>query len=127
MYRNYPSAVYNVCFCCKLVEMKLKKITKLKLLLGGGVLVIAPLMMAIVSKLSGHQTTCIFDALGFKCLGCNMLGAFYKLKQGRFVEAFYQNPLIYVWLGIGFTLLVSELYTGVRRLMDPSYKRDSAL
>lgn len=107
--------------------MKLRKITKLKLLLGGGVLVIAPLMMTIVSELSGHQTTCLFDALGLKCLGCNILGALYKLKQGQFVEAFYQNPLVYVWLGVGFTVLVSELYTGIRRLLDSSYKRASVL
>lgn len=107
--------------------MKLKKITKLKLMVASVTLIGAPIIMIVVSVLSHNQTTCIFDALGVKCLGCNILGALHKLKQGQFVEAFYQNPLIYIWLGLGGGIFISELYTLVKRIIDRTYKHDSLL
>lgn len=126
MYRSNSCSIYGICSYC-LLDMKLKKITKLKLMVASVTLIGAPIIMIVVSVLSHNQTTCIFDALGFKCLGCNILGALHKLKQGQFVEAFYQNPLIYIWLGLGGCILISELYTLVKRIIDRTYKHDSLL
>lgn len=108
-------------------NLKLKKITKLKFLVGIAVLVIAPTMMKTVAFLSDRKTTCIFDALGFKCMGCNILGALYKLGQGELRGAFRLNPLVYAWIGLAAALIISESYTLVRRLVDTKYKQDSLL
>ena len=107
--------------------MKLRKITQLKLIVGSITLIMAPIMMGAVSFLSDGKTTCIFDALGFRCLGCNILGALYKLKQGQLVGAFNQNPLVYVWIGLGLIIILSEVYTLSRRIIDQAYNHDSLL
>ena len=107
--------------------MQRKKMIRFKLIIGIVVLVIAPVMMKSVAFLSNRKTTCIFDALGFKCLGCNILSALYKIKQGDFLGAFNQNPLVYIWIGLTSIIVFSEAYILIRRLYDKRYNRDSLL
>lgn len=107
--------------------MKLRKITRFKFIIGISVLVMAAIMMKTVAFLSNGKTTCIFDTLGFNCLGCNILSALYKLKQGNFIGALNQNPLVYIWIGLASLIVFSEIYILVRRLYDKQYNRDSLL
>lgn len=109
------------------VMMNRKKITQLKVIVIVGTLIGAPFIMSLVHWLSDDKTTCIFDALGFRCLGCNILGALHQIKQGQFVTAFYQNPLVYIWISLGGLIVISELYTFVKRMLDQTYKKDSLL
>lgn len=107
--------------------MNRKKITQLKVSVVIGTLIGAPFIMRLVHWFSDNKTTCIFDALGFQCLGCNILGALHQIKQGQFVTAFYQNPLVYIWISLGGLIVISELYTFVKRMIDQNYKKDSLL
>lgn len=46
------------------------------------------------------QTCCIqLVIFGIPCAGCGMTRAFLAVLQGQFVNAFYWNPAIYLWLG----------------------------
>ena len=107
--------------------MNRKKIIQLKVMVVIGILIGAPFIMGLVNWLSNDKTTCIFDALGFQCLGCNILGALHQIKQGQFIMAFYQNPLVYIWISVGGLIVINELYASVKRMIDRAYEKDSLL
>lgn len=107
--------------------MKTRKVTQYKWILLSAFGILGPVLLKIVEVLSKGETTCIFDALGGKCLGCNIRGALYQLSKGHMVEAFNLNPLVYVWIIFGICLIVSEIYVFIRRLIDTTYRKDSFL
>ncbi len=67
-------------------------------------------LMYGVSRLTHHRTTCIFDALGKPCWGCNSLAALKAIMRGQLLEAFTLNPLIFLWLLVVIGLLANEIY-----------------
>lgn len=105
----------------------MRKVTGYKCILLGGIAVGGPIMMKLVTILSQERTSCIFDALGGKCLGCNIRGALYQLSKGHMVEAFRLNALVYVWILFGICVIVSDIYVFIRRLIDVTYRKDSFL
>ncbi|MEG0387777.1 MAG: DUF2752 domain-containing protein, partial [Niameybacter sp.] len=98
-----------------------------KIIVGTSFIVLGILMIKGVGLLSSNQTTCIFDILGGRCLGCNIRAALYALSKGEWKKAFYLNPLVYPWILLGVSLIVSEIYTIIRRLSDKQYKKESLL
>lgn len=105
----------------------MRKVTKYKLTLASALLILGSLMLKVVGLLSNQQTSCIFDALGGRCLGCNIRAALFQLSRGDLLEAFKLNPLIYVWIIIGISMILSELYTIIRKNLDRQYDKVSLL
>ena len=95
----------------------MRKITGIKILCIVAILIVGKGMMTSIDYLSGHQTTCIFDALGTRCLGCNILAASQALRRGNIKEAWTLNPLIFVWLSIGVSLVFSEVWVFIKRVL----------
>jgi hypothetical protein len=95
----------------------MRKITWIKLLLVVVSFTIGKGMLKIVSIFSGGRTSCIFDALGISCIGCNTLAAYEMLKRGQLDKAFALNPLLFVWITVLFVAILSELYTLIRRFI----------
>ncbi|PHV70763.1 hypothetical protein CS063_08320 [Sporanaerobium hydrogeniformans] len=67
-------------------------------------------MMYGVSRYSHFRTSCILDALGQPCWGCNSLAALKVLVRGKWLKAFELNPLIFIWVLLLGSLGVNELY-----------------
>lgn len=107
--------------------MDRKRINQLKILVLVSIVIGVPFIMCLVRWISINRTTCIFNALGFECLGCNMLQALEQVKQGNWIKAFDENPLVYIWIGLGMLIMVSELYAFVRRIGNKKYTKDSLL
>ena len=107
--------------------MDRKKINQLKILVLVSMVIGVPFIMCLVRGISNNRTTCIFNALGLECLGCNMLQALEQVKQGNWMKAFDENPLVYIWINLGMLIVVSELYTFIRRMGHKKYDRDSLL
>lgn len=105
----------------------MKKITKYKLILVSAFLILGPLMLTGVGILSNNQTTCIFDTLGGKCFGCNIRAALFQLRRGNMLEAFRLNPLVYVWIIIAISIVLSELYMVIRKIINRQYDKESLL
>ncbi|MEG0013021.1 MAG: DUF2752 domain-containing protein [Cellulosilyticaceae bacterium] len=98
---------------------------RIKLLLVMGVVVLGPVLLGVVDYLSHGETTCIYDAVGLGCMGCNGSGAFYELRRGRILESFRANPFILLWVGLGTILIANELYIYLRRYFDREYTKES--
>lgn len=107
--------------------MKLRKVIVYKWILLSVFGILGPILLKLVEILSKGETSCVFDALGGKCLGCNIRGALYQLGKGRMLEAFNLNPLVYVWIIFGICLIVNEIYVFIKRLIDTNYRKDSFL
>ena len=103
----------------------MKKVSRIKLLLVMGIIVLGPVLLVVVSYLSHGQTTCIYDAIGISCLGCNGLSALYALKQGRILVSLRHNPFILLWIGIGTILIIDEIYIYLRRCFNRGDTRES--
>ena len=110
-----------------MIQMKIGKVTYYKWILLSVLGILGPALLKMVDVLTRRRTTCIFDALGGRCLGCNIRGALYQLSKGHMLEAFRLNPLVYVWIIFGICLMVSEIYTALRRVINKTYRKDSFL
>ena len=52
-----------------------------------------------INKHTGFFIPCIFrEVTGYKCPGCGVTHLVFDLIQFKFVEAFYENPLIFILL-----------------------------
>ena len=52
-----------------------------------------------INKYTGFFIPCIFrEVTGYKCPGCGVTHLVFDLIQFKFVEAFYENPLIFILL-----------------------------
>ena len=80
------------------------------------------IMMYSVSIYSHHRTTCIMDALGKPCWGCNTIAALKAIMRGQWIEAFQLNWRIFLWLLAFVSLLTNEIY---HRLKDWTNKQSS--
>ncbi len=74
---------------------------RLGILLALAVLGIAGVAVLAGTNPAGHPwfPKCVFhESTGFHCPGCGITRALHALLQGRFVEAFSQNPLVVLCL-----------------------------
>lgn len=105
----------------------MRKVTVYKWILLSAFGLLGPALLKLVGILSKGETSCIFDALGGKCLGCNIRAALYQLSKGHMIEAFHLNALVYVWIIFGICVIVNDIYVFIRRLIDTAYRKDSFL
>lgn len=103
----------------------MRKIDRIKLLLVMGIVIIGPILLRVVAYLSHGKTTCMYEAIGLGCLGCNGLAAIHELIQGRILESFRTNPCVLLGGGLGAILITNELYIQLRRYLDTQYTNES--
>lgn len=71
-----------------------------------------------VNMYTGIFIPCIFRELtGFKCPGCGITHMFFDLINFRFKDAFYDNPLVFIYLPfiIVYFIYISYLYVYDRK------------
>ena len=96
-----------------------------KILFIVGMMILTPIWLTIVAILSNGNTTCIYDVMGIKCLGCNGLGAMNALVKGDIIRSIHLNPLIIVWLIIGCGLLILEIWGQIKRYKSDRQRVDT--
>ncbi len=67
----------------------------------------------IINRYTGIFLPCIFrEVTGFKCPGCGITHLLFDLVNFRFKEAFYDNPLLFIYLPfiIAYYIYMTYLY-----------------
>ncbi len=59
--------------------------------------IIVGVIYVVVNKIEGAFCPSVI-VLGLPCAGCGLTRAGIYVLQGRFIDAFYMNPTIYLWI-----------------------------
>ena len=84
-----------------------------KLVIRNIVLIIILVSYYFINKYTGFFIPCIFNELtGYKCPGCGITHILFALIKFNFKEAFFYNPLVFIYLPfiIAYFIYLDYLY-----------------
>lgn len=100
----------------------MRKIDKFKITFFLVYIILGVVLLRSVDVISGYQTKCIFDAIGFRCIGCGTTAALYKLKQGDIIGSLKENILGLTVVVMSTVLILNDLYMYIKRAIKGESK-----
>lgn len=72
-----------------------------------------------INKYTGFYIPCVFQELtGYKCPGCGITHLVFDLLNFKFVDAFYDNPLVFIYMPFILTYYFYMIYLYVHNKKD---------
>ncbi len=72
-----------------------------------------------INKYFGFYIPCVFyEITGFKCPGCGITHMLFDLINFRFLEAFYDNPLVFIYLPFIIGYYIYNIYLYIQNKKD---------
>lgn len=72
-----------------------------------------------INKYTGFYIPCVFQELtGYKCPGCGITHLVFDLLNFKFVDAFYDNPLVFIYMPFILAYYFYMIYLYVHNKKD---------